>query len=46
MKKDDILTVNIEKFSNLGTGIARHKGFVIFIENTCPEDTVKIKITK
>ena len=46
MKKDDIITVYIEKLSNLGTGIARIDGQVVFVENACPEDKVKIKITK
>lgn len=46
MKKDDIITVYIEKLSNLGTGIARVDGQVVFVENACPEDELKIKITK
>ena len=47
-KKDipEELTVEIEKLSNLGAGIARLDGFVIFSENTCPGDRVKVKITK
>lgn len=39
-------TVKIEDFSNLGYGIAKINGFVIFVENSCPQDIVKIKITK
>lgn len=46
MKINDELTVNIEKLSNLGTGIARVDGQVVFVENACPQDEVKIKITK
>ena len=46
MQKGDILAVNIEKLSNLGTGIARINGQVVFVENACPEDEAKIKITK
>lgn len=46
MNINDELTVSIEKLSNLGTGIARVDGFVIFVENACPEDELKIKITK
>lgn len=38
--------VEIEELSNLGAGIAKHEGKVIFVENTCPGDRVKIKITK
>lgn len=46
MKQHDELVVNIEKFSNLGTGIAKVDGQVVFVENACPDDVVKIKITK
>ena len=49
MDKRDIpqeLTVKIEKLSNLGFGIAKVDGYVIFVENSCPEDVLKIKITK
>lgn len=38
--------VEIEELSNLGAGIAKHEGKVIFVENTCPGDRVRIKITK
>lgn len=40
------LVVEIEKLSNLGYGIARVDGYVIFVENACPQDKVKIRITK
>lgn len=40
------LTVNVEKFSNLGYGIAKYNGFVIFVETSCPGDVAKVKITK
>ena len=42
----DILTVKIEKLSNLGLGIAKFEGYVIFVPNSCPGDTVKIKLCK
>ena len=42
----DILTVKIEKLSNLGLGIAKIDGYVIFIPNTCPNDVVKVKLGK
>ncbi len=47
-KKDipETLTVEIEKLSNLGYGIAKVGGYVIFVENACPGDKVKIKIGK
>ena len=40
----EILTVKVEKLSNLGLGIARYEGYVIFIEGACPEDTLKIRL--
>lgn len=46
MNINDELTVKIEKLSNLGTGIARVDGFVVFVENACPQDELKVKITK
>ena len=46
MKINDEFIVNIEKLSNLGTGIARIDGQVVFVENACPQDELKIKITK
>lgn len=46
MNVNDEYTVRIEKLSNLGAGIARVDNQVIFVENVCPEDEVKVKITK
>lgn len=46
MNINNELVVRIEKLSNLGTGIARVDGFVIFVENACPEDELKVKVTK
>lgn len=46
MKVQDEITVKIEKLSNLGFGIAKHEGLVIFVKNACPEDELKVKITK
>ena len=47
-KKDipEILDVKIDKLSNLGFGISKNNGYVIFVEGACPEDYVKIRITK
>ena len=45
MNINDELTVNIEKLSNLGFGIAKVDGFVVFVENACPGDVLKITIT-
>lgn len=47
-KKDipEILEVKIEKLSNLGFGIAKVDGYVIFVEGVCPKDVVKIRVGK
>lgn len=46
MKVTDEIVVEVEKLSNLGFGIAKHEGLVIFVENACPGDKLKVKITK
>ena len=46
MQINDIIKVNIEGFSNLGYGIARVGGMVIFVEGACPDDVAEVKITK
>lgn len=46
MKINDEIIVSIGKLSNLGFGIAKHEGLVIFVENACPGDELKVKITK
>ena len=38
--------VEIEKLSNLGYGIAKQDGFVIFVASACPKDKLKIRLTK
>lgn len=47
-KKDipETLVVEIEKLSNLGFGIAKVDGYVIFVEGACPRDKVLIKVGK
>lgn len=46
MKVLEEVEVSIEKLSNLGFGIAKLDGLVIFVENACPGDKLKVKITK
>ena len=46
MQTGELYNVVVEKLSNLGTGITRVDGIVVFIENACPKDSLKIKITK
>ena len=43
----DILELNIDRLTyNGGRGLGRHNNFVIFIADTAPGDSVKIKITE
>lgn len=46
MKVTDEIIVDVEKLSNLGFGIAKVDGLVVFVENACPGDKAKVKITK
>lgn len=46
MKVNEEYIAKIEKLTNEGVGIARVDNCVVFIENTCPEDEIKFKITK
>lgn len=41
-----MITLKIESFSNLGFGIARQDGKVVFVANACPGDEVEVKIDK
>lgn len=38
-------TVTVDKLSNLGLGISKLDGMVVFIENACPGDKLLVKIT-
>ena len=38
--------VDIEDISRMDQGIARIKGFVVFVPDTKPNDRVRVKITK
>ncbi|WP_069807415.1 TRAM domain-containing protein [Vulcanisaeta thermophila] len=42
----DVVDVEITEVSKRGDGIARIRGFVIFVPNTKPGDKVKVKITR
>lgn len=46
VKVGDIVDVTIEAVGEKGDGIAKIKGFVIFVPNAKEGETVKIKITK
>ena len=43
---DKEVVVKIESISNLGAGIAHYDGKVVFVEGTCPEDVVLVRIVK
>jgi predicted RNA-binding protein with TRAM domain len=40
------MEVNISELSHKGDGLARVKGYVVFVPNTKEGDNVKIKITQ
>lgn len=42
----DLITVEIEKLSNLGYGIAKYNGYVVFVEKSCPLDILKVRLYK
>ena len=46
LRKNDILTVKIEDITNLGFGVAKQGGEVIFVSDTVPGDVAEIKIIK
>ncbi|MBR2526066.1 23S rRNA (uracil(1939)-C(5))-methyltransferase RlmD [bacterium] len=46
MKVNEEFNVTVEKLSNLGFGITKIDGMVVFIENACPEDKLLIRIKK
>ncbi len=46
MKVNDEFEIQIEKLTNLGSGLVRLNDFVVFTNGVCPGDKVKIKITK
>ena len=46
MKKNDTLTLEVYDITNLGFGVARADGRVVFISDAVPGDTVLVKIIK
>ncbi len=38
--------LKIEKITNLGLGLSRIDGFVVFLKDACPDDVLKVKIVK
>ena len=46
LKKNEIITTDITDITDLGFGVGRHDGQVIFISDCVPGDTVKVRIIK
>jgi 23S rRNA (uracil1939-C5)-methyltransferase len=46
VKKNDVFIAEIEDITNLGFGVARYMGRVVFVPDTVPGDQVEIKIIK
>ncbi len=46
MNIGEVYDVKIEKLTNLGLGLAKVNNFVVFVNNSCPQDKARIKITK
>lgn len=46
MKKNDIITVEIEGMTAEGSGVARHNGMAVFVPNAAPGDRLRVVIIK
>ena len=46
MKKNDIITLKIEDITNLGFGVGKHEGAVVFVASLVPGDVAEVKIIK
>ncbi len=46
IKKNDIITVTITDINNLGYGVARHEGEVVFVRGGVTEDVLEARIIK
>ena len=46
MNIGDIFELKIEKLTSSGAGLGKVNGFVVFVQNVCPLDVVRVKITK
>ena len=46
LKKNDVFTSEIIDITNLGFGVAKHEGAVVFVSGAVPGDVAKIKIIK
>ena len=46
LRKNEVINLEITDITNLGFGVGRHEGLVIFVSGAVPGDTVKAKIIK
>ncbi len=46
LKKNDIIELNIDDLTNLGFGVGRHEGKVVFVSDLIPGDRALVKIIK
>lgn len=46
MNKGEVYEVKIDKLTSSGVGLAKIDGMVVFVDNSCVNDKLKIKITK
>ena len=44
--KNTVLTLDIEDITDLGFGVAKHEGIVVFVADTVPGDRAEVKIIK
>lgn len=46
LSKNDIVQVEISDLSHDGLGIAKHEGFVFFVENALPGEIIQMRVLK
>ncbi|HER2679765.1 TPA: 23S rRNA (uracil(1939)-C(5))-methyltransferase RlmD [Streptococcus pyogenes] len=46
LKKNDIIQVAISDLSHEGAGVAKHDGFVFFVDNALPEEVIDMRVLK
>lgn len=46
LKKNDVIELNIDDITNLGFGVGRHEGVVVFVSGLVPGDVARVKVIK
>ncbi|MDD6395415.1 MAG: 23S rRNA (uracil(1939)-C(5))-methyltransferase RlmD [Firmicutes bacterium] len=46
LKKNDLITVNIDGMTAEGSGVAHYEGMAVFVPNAAPNDCLSVKIIK